>query len=412
MDPRRSVRSSLLEQSLKLIEENYVQEVSREALLHGGADAVKLRLEEMKAPSEVVKLWSAPEGAATKSAGVMARRLKILARDTRYGLTEQEWTYVALQGFAKALGDKYCKAMDPESYFLFQQSLKQRDYYGVGLSLGLRESSLIVVDVLPGSPAERAEIRKEDVLLELDGLSVKQRSVAEVEAYLEGEEGTKVELLVSRKGEARRLVLTRRALKSRSVSSEFVELEGGGTVCWIRMGSMSEDSASELSTTMEGLQSATLLGCVLDLRGNAGGYLKPTLQVASLFLDSGKTIVVTRQRNKSDTRQTVSVGSSALPLFVLVDEGTASSAEILTGALQDHGRAQVFGVTTYGKGSVQTLLELSDGGALKVTTSLYETPKGRRFDRQGLVPDRTVSDWNTAREFVLKECASQWKVAK
>ena len=403
---------SLVAEALSYIQKNSIQDVSESHLLQGAADSVYRRLEQLEASDKDLQKWMTPHGSAVESPRVLALQLKRLARDARFGLSEQEWSYVAIQGLTDSLGDKYCRALDPESYFQLQESLKRHSYVGVGLNLDLRNGKLLVVDVLPNSPAQLAKLRNGDIILKLDGLAVDGRSVREVEEYLRGEEGSSVELLLSRRGKTWKLNLLRESVRSRSVSSEIVKLDGGGNVCWIFLESLTEDSSSELVEVLKGLSPEPPLGCVLDLRGNRGGYLKAAMEVASLFLPSGKTVVLTQERHGTETRQSASTMTSELPLLILVDEKTASSAEILTGALQDHQRAEVLGAQTYGKGSVQTLHELADGGAIKITTALYETPLGRRFDQQGLVPDTVFTDHHRDRELTLEACRVRWKAGK
>ena len=290
---------------------------------------------------------------------------------------------------------------DPNSTYLPPDRLKRLTeatsglYSGVGIQADRREGLVVVLAVRPNSPAEHVGVQAGDRLIEVEGQSMRGWTIEEARNAMRGPQGTRLRLVVER-GTARiPFVLERGEIHVSSVSRAFV-LEGG--VGYVLLSTFSDSAREELTRTVDSLGAAGARSLVLDLRSNPGGLLNQGVAIADLFLDKGQEIVEVRSRGAK--RQMVFVDSAEqrwprLPLAVVVNGGTASAAEIVAGALQDHDRALVLGRTSYGKGSAQNVFELEGGGGLKLTTARWFTPSGRSISRPARSDDgapRVIND--------------------
>ena len=321
--------------------------------------------------------------ADTAPRGIVAEAAERIERSAARDVSQEELDEAAIRGMLAALGDKYAAYYDTTDYAQFQRLLDGR-YSGVGLWLGrVADGAVEVTSVLPDSPAEVAGLRVGDTLVDVDGRAVHDLAVGDIVRRMHGESGTQVKVTVRRAGEIRTVSLRRADLVSSDVSSDVVE----GGVGRVRVAAFTRGVGREVRAALDALRAKKVAGVVLDLRGNQGGLLDEGVQVASAFLDKG--IVVTyRGRGVEDkTYDVIGRGDTTTPLVVLVDAGTASAAEVVAGALQDRNRALVVGSRTYGKGSVQQPLVLSDGSAIEVTVARYYTPSGRSVDQVGITPD-------------------------
>ncbi len=292
----------------------------------------------------------------------------------------------AIEGMVKKL-DPHSGWYRPEDFkHLFEDT--DGEFGGVGLEVDIVEDSMIVITPLPGSPAERAGIRAGDVILRIDGRTSRELSIEEAVRRMRGEPGTQVLLTLRRpKDDAIfDLKLKRERIKFESVSAQ--RLEPGFGILKVR--GFQRDTLDRVKQELVRLEApGPLQGLVLDLRRNPGGLFDAAVQMADLFLASGD-IVTTRGRNNQilkTYRATRGDDFLDAPMAVLVDEGSASAAEIVAGALKDQGRAVVVGERTFGKGSVQTLIGLEDGSGLKLTVARYSTPSGRSIQAEGIEPD-------------------------
>ncbi|MFH1474922.1 MAG: S41 family peptidase [Chloroflexota bacterium] len=295
----------------------------------------------------------------------------------------------ALVGLAGSLDDR------GHTGYLTPEEVKARDdslsgtFVGIGAVLDQQDGRLVIVRVLRESPADRAGVTAGDEILTVDGVSVAGLTVEEVVPKVRGPEGSKVSLeLKGTNGATRSVTITRAKLDLPLVSWAFAP---GTRDAVIRLESFSAGAAKALAAALREALDRGAEGVVLDLRTNPGGYVNEPVETAALFLEDG---VVYRSVERSGKETAHPVEGTALapdlPLVVLVDDQTASSAEILTGALQDAGRARVVGVQTYGTGTVVNTYPLKDGGALTIGTERWLTPKGRAIWREGLVPDEVV----------------------
>ncbi len=297
----------------------------------------------------------------------------------------------AIRGMADAL-DAHTAYLDPSDRAAFQDHAEGART-GVGLDLVDTGAGVAVFDVMPGGPADIAGVRPGDVLLAIDGVAV---SAAEPAAErLLGERDTPVAVDLRRAEETRRLTLVRDTVLEKSVRAALLP-EG---IAWIQMDVFRRRAGAEVVDALARLQAeagGSLAGVVLDLRDNPGGLLEEAVVVVDAFV-SDSAIIETRDRAghvKESHHATASASDLAAPLVVLVDGGSASAAEIVAGALQDLGRAELVGGRTYGKGSVQQIFVFEDGAGLKLTVARYYLPSGRTIpDRDGLEPDLPVAPW-------------------
>ena len=294
--------------------------------------------------------------------------------------------------------DGVIASLDPHSAFLDAAEYEAMrvsttgHYSGVGIEVAEQDSRIVVVTPIEGSPADRAGVRAADVLLEIDGQPVEAGRLDEAIERMRGFVGSTVRLVVGRAGEPEPLQfeLERSDVHVRTVRSEPLP----GRYGYVRITQFNDATPGDLGLQLSELQAdAPLAGLVLDLRGNPGGVLESAVRVADDFLASG--VIVRAEGRTADARFEMRATDGDLlqraPLVVLIDRGSASGAEIVAGALRDHGRATLMGERTFGKGSVQTVMPLRDGQALKLTTSRYFTPSGASIHDRGIEPDVSLA---------------------
>ncbi len=303
-------------------------------------------------------------------------------------LDPEELAQGAIEGLLEALDDPYTSYLDPEMYEL-EWSAFEGSYEGIGAFVTMEEGELIVVSPIAGGPAEEKGVKAGDRILEVDGVSTAGMTLTEALLMIRGPEGTWVTLLILHEGETApiEIEILRREIELETVSVEMLTDE----VARIHITHFSQNTYEEFVDVLFEAYDSGAEGIVLDLRNNPGGYLHVVVDIADEFLDGG---IIMYQENADGTVEEEEASSGGLatdlPLVVLVDEGSASGSEVLAGALQDRDRAQVVGTVTYGKGSVNLMLELSDGSALYVTTARWLTPDGHLIEGLGLTPDFEV----------------------
>ncbi len=292
-------------------------------------------------------------------------------------------------GLINATGDTYTEYMNAEEAAQFNSQLSGT-FSGIGAELGKNnQDELTIIAPISGFPAEKAGLRAQDVILTIDGDSTSGLSVTEAVAKIRGEKGTKVTLGVLRGGSERReFTITRDTITIPSVEYKIKE----GNIGYIQINQFWTDTADLTREAAEAFKAAGVEGVVLDLRGNPGGSLDAAVDVASVWLPNGKT-VLQEKRDGKVVETFTATGSPLLkdvPTRVLIDEGSASASEIVAGALKDNGAATLVGVKSYGKGSVQQIINLKNGGQLKVTIARWYRPNGENIDQKGITPDVLV----------------------
>ncbi|MCH8118033.1 MAG: S41 family peptidase, partial [Proteobacteria bacterium] len=292
----------------------------------------------------------------------------------------------AIRGMINNL-DVHSQYLDADEYRDIRISTTG-NYSGVGIEVGQVDGAIRVITPIAGSPAARSGMRSGDQIIAVDGVSVEESNIHDIVDRMRGRPGSKISITVLRDGDAIIHDMRREIIRVASVHYEILSPSFG----YVRLSQFSEATARELSRAIDAMQDTNdgmLDGLILDLRNNPGGVLDAAVDVSDLFLDSG--IIVTADGRTSDARFTRSAHRGDVldgaELVILVNKGSASASEIVAGALQDHGRAVVIGTTTFGKGLVQTVMPLSQGRAIKLTTSRYYTPSGDSIHETGITPD-------------------------
>ena len=296
----------------------------------------------------------------------------------------------AIRGMLTDL-DPHSSYLTPEEYAELKDSSKGR-YSGIGVRMDVGDGRIVIDAVIDDSPADRAGINPGDVITAVEGEAVKGRFLPDAIGQMDGDPGTDLRLTVlTPEGEERELLMTREYLLMPTLGFEWLD-DGWG---YFRMTQFHQESANHLRDALDSIaqEGTTIRGLFIDLRNNPGGVLQPAVELADGFLDSGR-IVSVRGRNANMQMQFDARPGDWLPgvpVVLLVDRGSASASEVLAGALQDQGRALVVGERTFGKGSVQSVLPLRNGGAIKLTTARYYTPTGRSIQARGILPDVEVT---------------------
>ncbi|MFN6513509.1 MAG: carboxyl-terminal processing protease CtpA [Nostoc sp. CreGUA01] len=328
-------------------------------------------------------------------------------------LNDSNAAYGAIQTMLKSLDDPFTRFLDPEQYRSLQVNTSG-ELTGVGLQIALNGETgkLEVVAPIAGSPAEKAGIRPRDRILKIEGISTENLTLDEAATKMRGPTGSLVTLLIERDGEPETEIrLTRDRIALNPVVSQLRVSEQGTPIGYLRLTQFNANASTELANAISSLEKKGAAAYILDLRNNPGGLLQAGIEIARLWLDSG-TIVYTV--NRQGIQGSFEASGPALtddPLVILVNQGTASASEILAGALQDNGRAQLVGETTFGKGLIQSLFELSDGSGLAVTIAKYETPQHRDINKLGIKPDKVISQAQLNREQIGTTADLQYQAA-
>ena len=297
--------------------------------------------------------------------------------------------YSAIKGTLRGL-DPHSSFLDPDSYKEMQVETSG-SFGGLGIEITLRDDVLTVVSPIEGTPAYRAGLQTGDRIVKIDGLVTKDMQLPDAVKRMRGKPGTKVTIAVVREGwtEPKDFEITREQIRVQSVRSHDL----GGGIAYIKLRQFQEQSPGDMSAALEKAAKTGMKALVLDLRNNPGGLLTAAVEVTEEFVDDGKLVVYTEGRVRNQNMRFAAHAKKSypnLPMVVLVNLGSASASEIVAGALQDWGRAIVVGTQTFGKGSVQTIIPLSDGSGLRLTTAKYFTPKGRSIHGKGITPDIVV----------------------
>ncbi len=297
-------------------------------------------------------------------------------------------SYEAIRGMLASLNDPYTRFLDPKQ-FKEMRIDTSGELMGVGIQLSLDKATkeLVVVSPIEGTPASRAGVQSKDVIVSIDGKSTEGMNTEDAVKLIRGPEGSAVILGLRRGDELIDVPLTRARIEINAVSYKLNTTRDQHKVGYIRLKQFNANAAKEMREAAKALEAQDVDGYVLDLRGNPGGLLEASIDIARQWLNEG-IIVSTRTREGiRDVRRATGSAITDKPLVVLIDQGSASASEILSGSLQDNGRAQLVGQKTFGKGLVQAVRGLSDGSGLTVTIAKYLTPKGTDIHKNGIEPD-------------------------
>jgi len=328
---------------------------------------------------------------AMEQARLFAEVMQRVKREYVEPIDDSKLLDAAIRGMVGDL-DAHSEFLDANQYRDIRISTTG-SYSGIGIEVNEKDGVVTVITPMAGSPAARSGIRSGDQIIAVDGNAIDADNLHETMTSMRGRAGTKVSVTVGRDGEAVIHEMRREVIRVASVHHELLDPSYG----YVRVNQFSETTARELSRAIDAMQDENegmLDGLVLDLRNNPGGVLDAAVDVTDLFLDSG--VIVSAEGRTADSRFRRSAHRGDVldgaEMIVLVNQGSASASEIVAGALQDHGRAAVVGTPTFGKGLVQTVMPLSKGRAIKLTTSRYYTPSGDSIHETGITPDVFVED--------------------
>ncbi len=326
-----------------------------------------------------------------------ATRQQLLSRD----YTSKEQAYAAIEQALEALNDPYTRFMDPKQ-FKALRSQTAGELSGVGIRLKVDEQSkvLTVVEPIEDSPAFKAGIQSGDRLLGIDGKSTQGMTVEDASKLIRGDAGTEVQLRLSRMGRGEFELSVARAQIELPTVYHYLRQEGNHRIGYIRLADFSSHASSQMRRAINALNRQNVDAFVLDLRGNPGGLLYASIEISRMWMDKGAIVRTVDREGKGEEVRANQTALTNLPLAVLVDGNSASSSEILTGALKDNQRALVVGSQTFGKALVQSVHALSDGSGLAVTVAHYYTPNGTDISHKGITPDVAIDLNDNQRQFL------------
>ena len=297
----------------------------------------------------------------------------------------------AINGALQSL-DPYSAYMNPE-FFDSMQTDTRGEFGGLGIEVGMEAGVVKVISPIDGTPASKAGIKAGDYVIKIDGTQVQGKSLMEAVKLMRGPVGSEINLTIRRKGKKKALIKTikREIIEIKSVEAKIIKNKIG----YLRLKAFNENSSKQLIKIISGFEkSEKPVGYILDLRNNPGGLLTQAIQVTDFFLDEGE-ILSTRGRKVTENRRFFAKKGDKVngkPLIVLINNGSASASEIVAGALKDHKRAIILGSSTYGKGSVQSIIPLNNGGGIRITISKYYLPSGKSISEVGVKPDIFIDD--------------------
>lgn len=303
-------------------------------------------------------------------------------------INDEELLEGAIKGLANAVGDPYTTYMNPEEFKDFMSD-GSGELTGIGIEVGIRDGYVTIVAPMENSPAERAGLKAGDKILAVDGKELEEASTSLLASKVRGKEGTKVTLTIQR-GDSHPFdkTIVREKITINPLKSELIE----DNIGYIKLSTfLNENAASLFEQEIHKLKSQGAEGLILDLRGNTGGYLDQAVKIASQFVpeDSVITYTIDKYDNKKEEKA-IKGHAIGMPLVILVDGGSASASEVVTGALRDYGVATTVGTNTFGKGIVQTVVGIGEDSGLRVTVSRYYTPNGENIHGTGIAPDIEV----------------------
>ncbi len=317
-----------------------------------------------------------------------AVRQQLLSRN----YTSKTQAYSALRQALSHLQDPYTRFMDPEQFSsLTSQTAGELSGIGIRLEADTVTQVLTIVEPLPGSPALKAGLKPGDRILAIDGQSTQSMNVETASSMIRGQVGSPVKLQVGRDGASSFDISIERAVIALATVSAQVQQEGEHRIGYIRLSEFTAHATEQTRAAIESLKAEQVDAFVLDLRGNPGGLMDASINIAQMWLDHGLIVRTVDRGGHDEAIRARPIALTNLPLAILVDHDSASSSEILAGALKDNQRAKVIGSQTFGKALVQGVHQLSDGSGLAITVARYYTPNGTDINRKGIIPDVPVA---------------------
>lgn len=306
-------------------------------------------------------------------------------------LKTKEDAYVAIDTMLASLNDPYTRFLDPKEFAEETSSIKG-SLQGIGIQIGIKDGNLVVIAPIEGSPADKAGILTDDLIVEIDGVSTKGITIDKAADKIRGNAGTQVTLLVKRKNEEpKTYTITRAEIEIKSVSLKTpIETKIPDSIQYIRLSSfISKNASAEVLNILKNTSNSKK-GYILDLRSNPGGLLSNAILMSDMFLQGGGIVSTVDRYGYKDTTRAAKIRITGKPLVILVNKGSASASEIFSGAMKDNCRAILVGEQTFGKGLVQEINKLSDDAGVNITIQRYLTPSGTDIHKKGITPDYVV----------------------
>jgi carboxyl-terminal processing protease len=320
-------------------------------------------------------------------------------------IDKTKMTYGAVSGMVNAIGDPYTEFFDPEEAKKLNEDISG-SFEGIGLQLGVKNDKITAISPIKGTPAEKAGLKPGDVVLAVDKTPTADLSIDEVVNMIRGPKGTKVVLTIMRKGSdgTKDIEITRDLIKVPSMELEFKTTADGKKIAHVTLFQFSDTVYQDFKNAAFEILNNNVSGIILDLRNDPGGLVNQATDIAGWFLNRGEVILSEQERDgsKTEIKSNGPSNFSSLPLVVLINEGSASASEILAGALKDNRGAPLIGQTSFGKGTVQKIIDFDDGSSLKVTVAKWFTPSGVRIQDTGIEPDikveLTIEDYDAGKD--------------
>ena len=303
-------------------------------------------------------------------------------------INEEDLKNSAIKGYVAGLGDEYTEYIPASKMKDYTENITG-SFVGVGIYMVADEESdrVLVYYPIPGSPAEKAGIKSGDLIISVDDVEYTAKDFDRIASFIKGKAGTKVKLIIEREGQRIPYELIREKITTNPITAKMLE----GNIGYLKVPSFDEDTAKSFKEKVQELQNQGAQKLIIDLRNNGGGIVDEAVEIADMLLEKGKTIISTvNNKEKKTVTYSKNDPTITMPVIVLVNENSASASEILACSLQDNERAKLVGTKTYGKGIIQTLLSLTDGSGLKITTEQYYTPKETSIHKEGIKPDEEV----------------------
>lgn len=328
----------------------------------------------------LMNAWSADAASAFK----VIRALQVVKSRYVEEVPSDTLMAGAIKGMVKSLNDPHSIYMDAKTFKEFMIET-EGSFGGVGIVIGMKDKLLTVVAPIEGTPGEKAGIKSGDQIIKIDGQDTKEMALDEAVNKIRGQEGSKVVLTLMRGQEVQDYTLTRSNIQIKTVGGKMLE----NNIGYIRLSMFNENTGNDFVRKLQELEKQGMKSLVLDLRDNPGGLLGESVKVASQFVPKGPVVSVVTRDGQRETHSS-NLETTKYPIVILVNGGSASASEIVAGAAQDTGVATLVGTKTYGKGSVQTVIRLDEGSAIKLTIAKYLTPKERAINGVGIEPDMVV----------------------
>ena len=318
--------------------------------------------------------------------------------------SDKEQAYEAIREMLKRLDDPYTRFMNPEEFKTMQIDTSG-ELTGVGIQITKEEETenIIVIAPIEDTPASKAGIISKDIIREIDGKSTKGMELNDVVSLIRGKPGTKVKLNIERNGKMLEFTITRAKIEIHPVKASINQSPQVSKIGYIRLTQFSSNATVEMKQAITEAEDDNVNGYIIDLRSNPGGLLYSSVEIARMFINKGKIVSTVDRVGEVDAHNANGRTLTQKPIVVLVDGGSASASEILSGALQDYDRATVVGTKTFGKGLVQSVRGLGDGSGLAVTIAKYLTPNGRDINKEGIIPDIVYEMSEEEKEVLIKD---------